>query len=109
MEHWANALKHEINDVAAFYFLSLDWVFIVLQKVSLDMEVIRHPKNLYSRSKTIVIVNNIPGKAVDNLQSMHFFSFVIDPLLLSSLLYPLWNQFKMANSNSFPVKSGTNG
>ena len=55
------------------------------------MEVIRRPKNMYSSSTTIVMVNNIPGKAVDNIRqslrqgdlpSMHFFSFGIDPLLV---------------------------
>ena len=55
------------------------------------MEVIRRLKNLYSSSTTIVMVNNIPGKAVDNIRqslrqgdlpSMHFFSFGIDPLLV---------------------------
>ena len=77
--------------MAAFDFLCMDWVFMVLQKKGMDMEVIRRLKNLYSSSTTIVMVNNIPGKAVDNIRqslrqgdlpSMHFFSFGIDPLLV---------------------------
>ena len=68
--------------VAAFDFLCMDWVFMVLQKKGLDMEVINRLKNLYSSSTNIVMVNNIPGKAVDNIRqslrqgnlpSMHFF------------------------------------
>ena len=70
--------------VAAFDFLCMDWVFMVLQNKGLNMKVIRRLKNMYSSSTTIVMVNNIPGKAVDNimqslrqgdLPSMHFFSF----------------------------------
>ena len=77
--------------VAAFDFLCMDWVFKVLQQKGLDMEVIKRLKNLYSDSSTIVMVNNIPGKAVANIRqslrqgdlpSMHFFSFGIDPLLV---------------------------
>jgi hypothetical protein len=50
--------------VAVFDFLCMDWVFMVLQKKAMDMEVIRRLKNMYSSSTTIVMVNNIPGKAV---------------------------------------------
>ena len=69
----------------------MEWVFMVLEKKGLAMEVIKRLKNLYSDSLTIVMVNNIPGKTVVNtrqslrqgdLPSMHFFSFGIDPLLL---------------------------
>ena len=77
--------------MAAFDFLCMIWVFMVLQKKGLDMEVINRLKNLYSDSSSIVMVNNIPGKIVPNIRqslrqgdlpSMHFFSFGIDPLLL---------------------------
>ena len=77
--------------VAAFDFLCMDWVFKVLQKKGLDMEVINRLKNLYSESLTIVMVNNIPGKVVENIRqslrqgdlpSIHFLSFGIDPLLI---------------------------
>ena len=77
--------------IAAFDFLCMAWVFMVLEKKGLDMEVIKRLKNLYSDSLTIVMVNNIPGKTVTNtrqslrqgdLPSMHFFSFGIDPLLV---------------------------
>ena len=54
--------------MAAFDFLCMDWVFMVLQKKGLDMAVIKRLKNLYSSSTTIVMVNNIPGKAVDNIR-----------------------------------------
>ena len=62
----------------------------VLDKKGLDKRVIDNFRNLYRDSKTIVMVNNIPGKDIENtrqslrqgdLASMHFFSFGIDPLL----------------------------
>ena len=77
--------------VAAFDFLCMDWVFRVLEKKGMDLEVIKRLKNLYSHSLTIVVVNNIPGKIVPNIRqslrqgdlpSMVFFSFGIDPLLV---------------------------
>ena len=77
--------------IAAFDFLCMDGVFMVLEKKGLAMEVIKRLKNMYSDSLTIVMVNNIPGKTVVNtrqslrqgdLPSMHFFSFGIYPLLL---------------------------
>ena len=76
--------------VAAFDFLCMEWVFMVLDKKGLDSQVIERLRNLYSDSRTIVMVNNVPGKVVENIRqslrqgdlpSMHFFSFGIDPLL----------------------------
>ena len=76
--------------IAAFDFLCLDWVYMVLEKKGLDKKVISRIKNLYRNNLTIVVVNNIQGKAVKNvrlslrqgdLPSMHFFSYGIDPLL----------------------------
>ena len=76
--------------VAAFDFLCMDWVYKVLEQKGLDRKVIERLKNLYSESRTIVMVNNIPGRVVGNIRqslrqgdlpSMHFFSFGIDPLL----------------------------
>ena len=63
---------------------------MVLEKKGLDKKVISRIKNLYRNNLTIVVVNNIQGKAVKNvrlslrqgdLPSMHFFSYGIDPLL----------------------------
>ena len=77
--------------VAAFDYMCMEWVYKVLDKKGLDKRVIDRFRNLYSDSKTIVMVNNIPGKMIENtrqslrqgdLPSMHFFSFGIDPLLV---------------------------
>ena len=77
--------------IAAFDFMVMDWIYMVLAKKGLDKQVIERYKNLYSDSNSVVMVNNIPGKIVSNIRqslrqgdlpSMHFFSFGIDPLLL---------------------------
>ena len=76
--------------IAAFDFLCMDWVYMVLDKKGLDRKVISRLRNLYMDSYTITVVNNIQGKAIKNtrlslrqgdLPSMHFFSYGIDPLL----------------------------
>ena len=63
---------------------------MVLVKKGLDMRIIARLENLYKENITIVVVNNIPGRAVKNIRmslrqgdlpSMHLFSFVIDPVL----------------------------
>ena len=77
--------------VAAFDYLCMDWVFKVLEKKGMDLQVIERLQNLYCDSITVVMVNNIPGKVVKNIRkslrqgdlpSMHFFGFGIDPLLI---------------------------
>ena len=77
--------------IAAFDFLCLEWVYMVLEKKGLDKRVIRRLQNLYKDNLTIVVVNNIQGKSVKNIRlslrqvdlpSIHFFSFAIDPLLV---------------------------
>ena len=76
--------------VAAFDWLSLEWVYKVLERKGLDRRVIIRLKNLYSENKSIIVVNNIHGKVVENIRgslrqgdkpSMHLFSYGIDPLL----------------------------
>ena len=75
---------------AAFDFLVMSSVFLVLEKKGLCEEVINRLKNLYHDNLSIVVVNNIEGKAVMNLRlslrqgdipSMYFFAFGIDPLI----------------------------
>ena len=74
---------------AAFDFLVMDWVFMVLSKKGLSEVVIERIKNLYRDNISIVVVNNIEGKSVKNLRlslrqgdipSMFFFAYGIDPL-----------------------------
>ena len=63
---------------------------MVLVKKGLDKVIIDRLKNLYRENISVVVVNNIPGKAVKNIRmslrqgdlpSMHLFSFGIDPVL----------------------------
>ena len=74
--------------MAAFDFLVMTWVFQVLRKKGLDLAVINRLANLYNIS--ILVVNNIQGKAVNNIRlslrqgdvpSMIFFAYGIDPLI----------------------------
>ena len=75
---------------AAFDYLVMPWVFMVLQKKGLNMQVIHRLQNLYQDNISIVYVNNIAGKRVRNnrlslrqgdLPSMFFFAYGIDPLI----------------------------
>ena len=76
--------------VAGFDFMTLSWCLRVLEKKGACQELLERLKNLYSRNISIVVVNNIPGAAVENVRltlrqgdvpSMELFSFGIDPLL----------------------------
>ena len=79
------------NDlIAAFDYLCMEWVFKVLERKGLHRDILLRLHNLYSDSISVLVVNNIQGKAKKNislslrqgdLPSMHFFSFGIDPLL----------------------------
>ena len=75
---------------AAFDFLVMSWVFMVLRKKELSELVIKQLMNLYEDNLSIIVVNNIEGKCVKNLRlslrqgdipSMFFFAFGIDPLI----------------------------
>ena len=75
---------------AAFDFLVMSWVFLVLKKKGVCDGVINRLKNLYHDNLSIIVVNNIEGKCVKNLRlslrqgdipSMFFFAFGIDPLI----------------------------
>ena len=76
--------------IAAFDFMCLEWAFMVLVKKGLDKRIIARLENLYKENISVVVVNNIPGRAVKNIRmslrqgdlpSMHLFSFGIDPVL----------------------------
>ena len=76
---------------AAFDFLVMSWVFMVLEKKGVSTKVIKRLKNLYHENVSIIVVNNIEGKTVRNIRlslrqgdkpSMFFFAFSIDPLII---------------------------
>ena len=54
--------------IAAFDFLCLDWVFRVLEVKVLDKRVIARYRNMYKDNLSVVVVNNIPGKAIRNVR-----------------------------------------
>ena len=77
--------------VAGFDFMTLSWCLQVLEKKGACPELIARLNNLYNKNYSIVVVNNIPGAAVENVRltlrqgdvpSMELFSFGIDPLLM---------------------------
>ena len=54
--------------IAAFDFMCLDWAFMVLEKKGLDRGAINRLRNLYRENISVIVVNNIPGKAVKNIR-----------------------------------------
>ena len=77
--------------LAAFDWLCLDWTYKVLEKKGLSRLVIQRLQNLYSNSKSTVVVNNIQGKTISNIRgslrqgdlpSMDLFCHGIDPVLI---------------------------
>ena len=76
--------------MAAFDYLVMHWVFKVLSKKGLCDQVISRLQNLYMKNITIVVVNNVLGKAFTNYRlslrqgdvpSMDWFAYGIDPLI----------------------------
>ena len=76
--------------IAAFDYLCLEWAYMVLEYKGIHRDVINRLRNLYSDNISVVVVNNVEGKAVKNIRlslrqgdlpSMHIFAFGIDPLL----------------------------
>jgi hypothetical protein len=75
---------------AAFDFLCLDWVKLVLRKKGVREEALTRFSNIYGEGITIPVVNNIPGNPVINKRlslrqgdrpSGVWFCYGIDPLL----------------------------
>ena len=71
--------------------MSLNWCLQVLKKKGACPSFITRLQNLYNNNLSVVVVNNVPGAAVENIRltlrqgdipSMELFSFGIDPLLV---------------------------
>ena len=76
--------------VAAFDWMVMDWVKLVLAKKGMCEEAIARISNLYSNSLSIVVVNNVLGRAINNIRlsirqgdkaSMEWFTYGIDPII----------------------------
>ena len=77
--------------IAGFDYMNLSWCLKVMEKKGASPEFLARLMNMYKNNFSIVVVNNIPGAAVENLRltlrqgdipSMELFSFGIDPLLV---------------------------
>lgn len=75
---------------AGFDWLTLNWVWLVLEAKGCDRKVTDRLKNLYANRETQVIVNNVPGEKIQNIRgslaqgdrpSMIFFCHGLDPLI----------------------------
>ena len=80
--------------IAAFDYLCLEWTYRVLEYKGIHKDVIKRLRNIYRDNISVIVVNNVEGKAVKNIRmslrqgdlpSMHIFAFGIDPLLTYSV------------------------
>ena len=76
--------------VAAFDWMVIPWVLLVLEKKGLCKEAINRATNLYKDSVSIVVVNNVSGRVIPNIRlsirqgdkaSMEWFTYGIDPVI----------------------------
>ena len=77
--------------IAAFDFLVLKWVWIVLEKKGVKYGTLKRLSRLYSDGITIPVVNSTQGKAIfdkrgalrqEGVGSMDWFTVGIDPLIV---------------------------
>ena len=70
--------------------MTLTWCMMVMEKKGACKEFINRLRILYSNNLSLIVVNNVPGIAVENVRltlrqgdvpSMELFCFGIDPLL----------------------------
>ena len=80
----------DLDFMAGFDWLEMDWVYLVLAKKGVCQAVIERIKRLYADSTTTVVVNNVMGESFLNIRgslrqgdvpSMYWFGIGIDPLL----------------------------
>ena len=81
----------DLDFLAGFDWLDMAWVYLVLAWKGVSENVIKRIRNIYSDSISVVMVNNVQGRAFPNLRgslrqgdipSMFWFSVGIDPLLI---------------------------
>ena len=80
----------DLDFLARFDWLIMSWLYSVLKKKGVAAEVIDRLGRLYENNISIVVVNNILGRAIRNKRqslrqgdkpSMCWFSVAIDPLI----------------------------
>ena len=93
--HAASSLKTgcgilDTDLVAAFCNMVLTWCLQVMEKKGISPEVIKRFKNLYEKNYSIIVVNNIPGRCIQNVRmsvrqgdkcAMEIFTYGMDPVL----------------------------
>ena len=76
--------------IAAFCNMVSTWCFSVMSKKGLAPEVISRYRNLYDRNYSIVVVNGIQGRCIENKRmsvrqgdkfAMEIFAYGMDPVL----------------------------
>ena len=81
----------DLDFMAGCDWLDIAWVYLVLAAMGVSENVIKRIRNMYSDSVSVVMVNNVQGRAFPNLRgslrqgdipSMFWFSVGINPLLL---------------------------
>ena len=81
----------DLDFMAGFDWLEMEWVYLVMAKKGVSKEVISRIRRIYADSTTTVVVNNILGETFPNLRgslrqgdvpSMYWFGMGIDPLLV---------------------------
>ena len=77
--------------IAAFDWMVMNWVKLVLARKGMCEEAIARIANLYSDNLSIVVVNNVLGKVIKNTRlsirqgdkaSMEWFTYGIDPIII---------------------------
>ena len=93
--HAASSLKSgcgilDTDLVAAFCNMVLTWCLQVMERKGVSPEVIKRFRNLYEKNYSIIVVNNIPGRCIENIRlsvrqgdkcAMEIFTFGMDPVL----------------------------
>ena len=81
----------DLDFMAGFDWLDMNWVYRVLSKKGVCQAVINRIKLLYADNNTVVVVNNLLGRNIPNIRgslrqgdrpSMFWFAVGIDPLLV---------------------------
>ena len=57
----------DLDFLAGFDWLDMAWVYLVLAKKGVSENVIQRIKSLYADSISVVMVNNVQGRAFPNL------------------------------------------
>ena len=76
--------------IAAFDWMVMPWVQLVLSKKGMCGEAIARITNLYANNVSLIVVNNVVGKTIPNIRlsirqgdkpSMEWFTYGIDPVI----------------------------